>query len=103
MPHLGTVVFIAIDQSERHRRAEAVALLLGKVDVARQVGPVHFHAAGEEQCLPFAVEACTAFVVFGTHGVAQWLGLTPTPFLVLLASEQIHERLARDGVLIGSG
>ena len=51
VPHLRAVVFIAVHQAKGHRGAEAVALLLGEVDVARQVGPVHLHAAGEEQRL----------------------------------------------------
>ena len=103
VPHLRAVVFIPVHQAKGHRGAEAVALLLREVDVARQVGPVHLHAAGEEQRFPFAVEAGASFIVLGAHGVAQGLRLAPAPFLVLFASEQIHEGLACDGILVRAG
>ena len=102
MSHLRTVVLFAVDQTQRRGSPVAGALLLGHVNVTGQVRTVHVHASREVNHLAVAVERCTSFVVHGADGVAQRLGLTPTPLLVHVAVEQIHVGLARDGIFFGS-
>ena len=102
MSHLRTVVFFAVDQTQRRRGPVAGPLLLGHVNVAGQVRTVHVHASREVNDLAVAVKRGTSFVVHGADGVAQRLGLTPTPLLVHVAVEQVHVSLARDGIFVRS-